>query len=152
MFPCCTQHRLSHNIEAEKGHRIAPARLISPDMHIRDLEPSIVAVFGQPPADIDLANSQVHRDNAAVIILLVLGIIAVGLRFIARLAVRNPFRLDDWLILVSLVREQDESIRNWSSSANIDIATYQVFVAATAGLSLAGTARDTSYSPRYVGF
>ncbi|GAQ46959.1 hypothetical protein ANI_1_588044 [Aspergillus niger] len=109
-------------------------------MHIRDLEPSIVAVFGQPPADIDLANSQVHRDNAAVIILLVLGIIAVGLRFIARLAVRNPFRLDDWLILVSLVREQDESIRNWSSSANIDIATYQVFVAATAGLSLAGGA------------
>ncbi|OJI88365.1 hypothetical protein ASPTUDRAFT_80173 [Aspergillus tubingensis CBS 134.48] len=86
-------------------------------MHIRDLEPSIVAVFGQPPADIDLANSQVHRDNAAVIILLVLGIIAVGLRFIARLAVRNPFRLDDWLIMVSLV-----------------------FVAATAGLSLAGGA------------
>ncbi|PYH68066.1 uncharacterized protein BO88DRAFT_465092 [Aspergillus vadensis CBS 113365] len=109
-------------------------------MDIRDLNPSIIAVFGQPPAHIDLADSQVRRDNTAVIILLVLSIIAVGLRFIARLAVRNPFQLDDWLILVSLVREQHESIRNWSSSPNIDIATYQVFVAATAGLSLAGGA------------
>lgn len=119
---------------------------------MRDLDPTIVAIFGQPLAHIDLADSQVRRDNAAVIVLLVLSIIAVGLRFIARLAVRNPFRLDDWLILASLVGEQDESISDGSSSANIDIATYQVFVAATAGLSLAGTARDTSYSPRYIGF
>ncbi|PYH55528.1 uncharacterized protein BO96DRAFT_446915 [Aspergillus niger CBS 101883] len=85
-------------------------------MGARDLDPTIVAIFGQPPAHINLAVSQVRRDNAAVVSLLVLSIIAVVLRFIARLAVRNPFRLDDWLILVSLV-----------------------FVAATAGLSLAGS-------------
>ncbi|RAH53751.1 hypothetical protein BO85DRAFT_462774 [Aspergillus piperis CBS 112811] len=85
-------------------------------MHMRDLDSTIVAIFGQPPAHIDLADSQVRRDNAAVIVLLVLSIIAVGLRFIARLAVRNPFRLDDWLILASLVGEQDESISDGSSS------------------------------------
>ncbi|KAI2918983.1 hypothetical protein CBS147320_8768 [Aspergillus niger] len=85
-------------------------------MGTRDLDPTIVAIFGQPPAHINLAVSQVRRDNAAVVSLLVLSITAVVLRFIARLAVRNPFRLDDWLILVSLV-----------------------FVAATAGLSLAGS-------------
>ncbi|PYH28536.1 uncharacterized protein BO87DRAFT_402153 [Aspergillus neoniger CBS 115656] len=98
IFPRCTQHQLSRNIEADKGQ---------------------LAIFGQPPAHIDLAESQVRRDNAAVIVLLLLSIIAVGLRFIARLAVRNPFRLDDWLILASLA-----------------------FVAATAGLSLAGGAFD----------
>ncbi|SPB46650.1 unnamed protein product [Aspergillus niger] len=90
-------------------------------MGTRDLDPTIVAIFGQPPAHINLAVSQVRRDNAAVVSLLVLSITAVVLRFIARLAVRNPFRLDDWLILVSLV-----------------------FVAATAGLSLAGRTRITS--------
>ncbi|GCB21357.1 hypothetical protein AAWM_04242 [Aspergillus awamori] len=92
-------------------------------MGARDLDPTIVAIFGQPPAHINLAVSQVRQDNAAVVSLLVLSIIAVVLRFIVRLAVRNPFRLDDWLILVSLVREQHVS----------------VFVAATAGLSLAGS-------------
>ncbi|EHA25632.1 hypothetical protein ASPNIDRAFT_141890, partial [Aspergillus niger ATCC 1015] len=84
-----------------------------------DLDPTIVAIFGQPPAHINLAVSQVRRDNAAVVSLLVLSITAVVLRFIARLAVRNPFRLDDWLILVSLVREQHVSIRDSSSSSTL---------------------------------
>ncbi|OJJ66259.1 hypothetical protein ASPBRDRAFT_138327 [Aspergillus brasiliensis CBS 101740] len=86
-------------------------------MRKRELDPSIVAIFGQPSGHIDLAVTQVPRDNAAVIALLVLSVVAVLLRVIARLAMRNPFRLDDWLILVCLV-----------------------FVMATAGLSLAGGA------------
>ncbi|PWY66516.1 hypothetical protein BO94DRAFT_613741 [Aspergillus sclerotioniger CBS 115572] len=65
--------------------------------------PAIVAIFGQPPVNINLAATQVSRDNAAVLAMLCLGVVAVILRFITRLALRNPFRVDDWLILVSLV-------------------------------------------------
>ncbi|GKZ31973.1 hypothetical protein AbraIFM66950_000972 [Aspergillus brasiliensis] len=102
-------------------------------MRKRELDPTIVAIFDQPPSHIDLAVSQVPRDNAAVIALLVLSVAAVLLRAISRLAMRNPFRLDDWLILVSLVTE--ESIV--PASTDIDV-TYQAFVMATEGLSLAG--------------
>ncbi|PYI06949.1 hypothetical protein BO78DRAFT_367638 [Aspergillus sclerotiicarbonarius CBS 121057] len=79
------------------------------------LDPAIIAVFGEPPDNVNLAATQVPRDNAAVITMFCLGFVAVVLRFITRLALRNPFRVDDWLILVSLV-----------------------FVGAMAGLSIAG--------------
>ncbi|PWY73062.1 hypothetical protein BO70DRAFT_389335 [Aspergillus heteromorphus CBS 117.55] len=81
------------------------------------VDPAIVAVFGQPPAGIDLADSRVAQDNRAVIALICLCVITVILRFVARLGLRNPLMLDDWLIVAALV-----------------------FVCATAGLSMAGGA------------
>lgn len=67
------------------------------------VDPSIRALFGEPPAGINLYESRVKVNNGAVIAMLSLAAIAVIMRFVARTALRNPFKADDWLVIGSLV-------------------------------------------------
>src|SRR5204862_2380102 len=49
-------------------------------------------------------NGNIQQDiYVATIITLILAVIAVALRFLARRLIRSPIWLDDWLILVALV-------------------------------------------------
>lgn len=67
------------------------------------VDPSIRALFGEPPAGIDLNESRVKVNNGAVIAMLSVAAVAVVMRFVARIALRNPFKADDWLVIGSLV-------------------------------------------------
>lgn len=68
------------------------------------VDPAIVAIFGEPPDDIDLTDSRVQQDNAVVIFILCLAVISVVLRFVARRVLRNSLMADDWVIILALVR------------------------------------------------
>ncbi|KAJ6130756.1 hypothetical protein N7512_003536 [Penicillium capsulatum] len=70
---------------------------------IMTMDPSIRAYFGEPPAGIDLTESRVGVNNGAVIAMLSLAVVAVLLRFMARSALRNGFKADDWLAIGSLL-------------------------------------------------
>ncbi|KAK1462104.1 hypothetical protein CMEL01_14071 [Colletotrichum melonis] len=80
-------------------------------------DPNIIAIFGPPPDDLDISESSVARNNAAVIILAVLASVAVVLRLMARFLQGHSLKADDWTILLSLL-----------------------LVGATVGLSIAGGA------------
>ncbi|KXH66347.1 hypothetical protein CSAL01_03941 [Colletotrichum salicis] len=80
-------------------------------------DPNIVAIFGPPPDGLDISESSVARNSAAVIILAVLASVAVVLRLMARFLQGHSLKADDWAILDSLL-----------------------FVGATVGLSIAGGA------------
>ncbi|KAK0376062.1 hypothetical protein CLIM01_06585 [Colletotrichum limetticola] len=80
-------------------------------------DPNIIAIFGPPPDDLDISESSVARNNAAVIILAVLAFVAVVLRLMARFLQGHSLKADDWTILLSLL-----------------------LVGATVGLSIAGGA------------
>ncbi|GKZ23584.1 hypothetical protein AbraIFM66951_009857 [Aspergillus brasiliensis] len=67
------------------------------------VDPAIVAIFGEPPDDIDLTDSRIQRDNAVVIFILCLAVISVALRFVARRVLRNSLMADDWVIILALV-------------------------------------------------
>lgn len=67
------------------------------------VDPSIRALFGEPPAGINLEESRVDVNNGAVIAMLCLAAVAAIMRFVARAALRNPFKADDWLVIGSLV-------------------------------------------------
>lgn len=64
----------------------------------------ITAVIGPPPANVDLKQNRTWRDNAAVITISGIAVIAVVIRFIVRFRSQKarPF-LDEWLIAVTLV-------------------------------------------------
>ncbi|KAE9575459.1 hypothetical protein CGMCC3_g8471 [Colletotrichum fructicola] len=81
------------------------------------MEPNadIVAVFGPPPDGIDIAESSVAQNNAAVIVLAVLASAAVALRILSRFLQGHDLKADDWAIVGSLL-----------------------LVGATVGLSIAG--------------
>ncbi|KAF4838616.1 Satratoxin biosynthesis SC1 cluster protein 4 [Colletotrichum tropicale] len=81
------------------------------------MEPNadIVAVFGPPPDGIDIAESSVAQNNAAVIVLAVLASAAVALRILSRFIQGHDLKADDWAIVGSLL-----------------------LVGATVGLSIAG--------------
>ncbi|KAJ5364838.1 uncharacterized protein N7496_010551 [Penicillium cataractarum] len=65
---------------------------------------SITAVLGPPPANVDLRQNRTWRDNAAVITISVIAVIAVAIRFIVRLQSQKPRPfLDEWLIAATLV-------------------------------------------------
>ncbi|KAL4791315.1 hypothetical protein BDV19DRAFT_393178 [Aspergillus venezuelensis] len=66
-------------------------------------DPYILAAFGPPPADVDLSASDVARNNGAVIAMLCLAAVAVILRFVARVILRNALLADDWAIIAALV-------------------------------------------------
>ncbi|KAJ0327643.1 hypothetical protein COL5a_005612 [Colletotrichum fioriniae] len=80
-------------------------------------DPNIVAIFGPPPDGLDISESSVARNDAAVIVLAVLASVAVVLRLMARFLQGHSLRADDWTILLSLL-----------------------LVGATVGLSIAGGA------------
>ncbi|BCS24829.1 uncharacterized protein APUU_41273S [Aspergillus puulaauensis] len=65
-------------------------------------DPAILAAFGPPPANVNLAESSVRVNNGAVIGLLCASFVLVILRFIARLTLRNPLLADDWAIIAAL--------------------------------------------------
>lgn len=69
------------------------------------MEPNanIVELFGPPPDGLDVAESSVAQNNAAVIVLAVLASVAVALRMVARFLQGHNLKADDWAILFSLV-------------------------------------------------
>jgi hypothetical protein len=67
------------------------------------VDPAILAVFGPVPAGVDLAESHVSVNNGAVIAMLCLSTVAVILRFVARVTLRNALMADDWAIIIALV-------------------------------------------------
>lgn len=67
------------------------------------VDPTIEAIFGPPPDNVDLIESNVAVNNGAVIAMLSLAAVAVLLRFVARVTLRNPLLADDWAIIVALV-------------------------------------------------
>ncbi|KAL4897019.1 pth11-like integral membrane protein [Aspergillus ambiguus] len=81
------------------------------------MDPAIVSVFGQPPHEVDISETHVRGNDAAVITLLCMATVAVLLRFVARVSTQNPLKIDDWAIVVALL-----------------------FIGGTAGLSIAGGA------------
>ncbi|KAJ5984565.1 hypothetical protein N7481_006664 [Penicillium waksmanii] len=67
------------------------------------VDPAILAVFGPIPAGVDLTDSDVNVNNGAVIAMLCLSTVAVILRFVARVTLRNALMADDWAIIIALV-------------------------------------------------
>ncbi|TDZ24231.1 hypothetical protein Cob_v003248 [Colletotrichum orbiculare MAFF 240422] len=63
----------------------------------------IVQVFGPPPDGLDVTESSVSQNNAAVITLAVLASAAVALRLMARFLQGHQLRPDDWAVIVSLL-------------------------------------------------
>ncbi|KAJ0163096.1 hypothetical protein CTA2_3529 [Colletotrichum tanaceti] len=78
----------------------------------------VVLMFGPPPDGLDISESSVTRNNAAVIVLAVLASLAVVLRLMARSLQGQTLKADDWVIIASLL-----------------------LVGATIGLSIAGGAQ-----------
>ncbi|RAL07950.1 uncharacterized protein BO97DRAFT_462254 [Aspergillus homomorphus CBS 101889] len=66
-------------------------------------DPAIRALFGPAPATVNLNASAVAVNNGAVIAMLSLAAVAVMLRFIARLVLRNALMADDWAIIAALI-------------------------------------------------
>ncbi|KAL4930444.1 uncharacterized protein BDV17DRAFT_280724 [Aspergillus undulatus] len=66
------------------------------------MDPAILAYFGPPPDNVDLADSTQRVDSGVVIAMLCLAALAVALRFTARIILRNSLLADDWAIIVAL--------------------------------------------------
>lgn len=60
------------------------------------LEAAILAISGPLLDSIDVVDSRVGENNAAVIALLCLAAVAVILRFVTRISLRNALMADDW--------------------------------------------------------
>ncbi|KAF6838787.1 pth11-like integral membrane protein [Colletotrichum plurivorum] len=65
--------------------------------------PDIVQAFGPPPDGLDITESSVAENNAAVIILAALATVAVALRLYARFLQGHGLHPDDWTIILSLL-------------------------------------------------
>lgn len=100
-----------------------------------EVDPAIIAIFGPVPTGIELAESNVSVNNGAVIAMLCLCTLAVILRFVARVLLRNALMADDWAIIIALVSllflltNFIYSLRSFFAKASIG---------ATTGLSVAG--------------
>lgn len=67
------------------------------------VDPAIAAIFGQPPAGIDLSSQSVTSSNAASTVFFVVAALCVALRFYVR--VRNDtVGRDDYTIVAGFVR------------------------------------------------
>lgn len=67
------------------------------------LDPTIVSVFGEPPAGLDLEESIVVGYNVAVCVVLGLAAASVALRFYVRSIKGAKLWWDDYTILLSVV-------------------------------------------------
>lgn len=85
---------------------------------ILKMEPNadIVQMFGPPPDGLDISESSVVQNNAAVIVLAVLASLAVVLRLMARYLQGHNLKADDWAIIASLVRVLISHLRFLSES------------------------------------
>lgn len=68
--------------------------------------PVMIQVFGPVPEGLNLTETTATADMAAVLVLLGLAVIAVFFRFVARVVQRSGFKMDDWTIILALVRCQ----------------------------------------------
>ncbi|CAJ0544318.1 Ff.00g035570.m01.CDS01 [Fusarium sp. VM40] len=66
-------------------------------------DPRIIAIAGPPPSDIDLGDNTAASDRAAIIAVLILALLAISLRFVARTIQRTRIHWDDWVIILSMV-------------------------------------------------
>lgn len=69
-----------------------------------DIDPLILALFGSPPADIDLNDDQRFGNDVSVTVLLVIAALGVSLRLAARMVRKSGFKADDYAIFLALVR------------------------------------------------
>lgn len=69
------------------------------------MDPTILAVFGQPPTGLDLAESKTMRDDSVVVILSIQATLAVIGRIYARRIKKAPLWLDDILVFFALILE-----------------------------------------------
>lgn len=69
-----------------------------------ELDPNIVALFGPPPEDLDLNHDQITLYNAVTCVVLGIAFLMVALRFYVRNMKSAKLEMDDWAVLVSLVR------------------------------------------------
>lgn len=67
------------------------------------VDPNIVAIFGEPPAGLDLDEQIVTSYNVAVCIVLGLAAASVALRFYVRCVKGSKLWYDDWAIFLSVV-------------------------------------------------
>ena len=67
------------------------------------MDPSILAIFGQPPLSVDLSTTTTSHDNSIVIALSILAVLAVAGRVWARKINKAKLGLDDMLIFSALV-------------------------------------------------
>ncbi|KAL7619869.1 hypothetical protein AAE478_010415 [Parahypoxylon ruwenzoriense] len=72
-------------------------------MTTMEIDPVIVAVFGPPPAGIDLLANQQTADNVAAILCASIATVALCLRLWARNFQRFDMMADDWLMLIALI-------------------------------------------------
>lgn len=68
------------------------------------LDPAILAVFGEPPSGIDLAEETSRQDLIIVVILAVLALISITGRIWARTIRGVPLWMDDFLVLFAMVK------------------------------------------------
>ncbi|GKU22926.1 unnamed protein product [Fusarium langsethiae] len=67
-----------------------------------ELDPNIVAIFGQPPQGLDLNQQQITTYNIVTCIILGIAFAVVALRFYVRNMKSAQLEMDDWAVLVSL--------------------------------------------------
>ncbi|TDZ34303.1 hypothetical protein C8035_v010761 [Colletotrichum spinosum] len=67
------------------------------------LDPSIIAIFGEVPAGVDLGEHKVIGYNASVCVVLGLAAISVALRFYVRSIKGAKIWHDDYVILISVI-------------------------------------------------
>ncbi|EFX06590.1 pth11-like integral membrane protein [Grosmannia clavigera kw1407] len=67
------------------------------------MDPAILAVFGSAPDGINLKANRAVQNDAAAITVIILALIAVIFRFIARSIQRAPINRDDWVIILALL-------------------------------------------------
>ena len=67
------------------------------------VDPRVVAVFGPPPANLNLEESSNRTNDAAVLAMVILSAVAVIVRFITRITFKNPILWDDLFIVLALV-------------------------------------------------
>ncbi|KAF7518898.1 hypothetical protein G7054_g13304 [Neopestalotiopsis clavispora] len=72
--------------------------------NVSTLDPVILAVFGSPPDGTDLSEEQYVGYDVVSCVVLGLAAAAVALRFWVRMSNRASLAMDDWTILIALIR------------------------------------------------
>lgn len=108
-------------------------------MTISEPNPVMVQIFGEPPEGLELTQSTSTRDTAATIALMVLAVIALLLRFLARRLQQSGLKMDDWTIILALVRlsiirEKTYHVNTTPTDTNFYA---QAFIGGTVGISIA---------------
>lgn len=67
------------------------------------LDPNIVAIFGEPPPDMDVDSAVTELYNIVICVVFGLAVAIVGLRFWVRKMKTGSLWIDDWAMLVGVV-------------------------------------------------